>query len=582
MQGTSTAKTPRPRSIANAKPGGTFSPSPPTLNRPPVVRMDAEPRGKVPRNVLDTKRSVDRVISTKSRRPRLIDTLAAQRADSPDPDLDPASGLEPNKDRNGDRDGWDLSRTPSFANELRTPASQQSVSIVGRDARSRPTDRLGDSSKGRKIKFTYSQARSIRNEPQKPDELATGDPSMEDESFLSQSLLPDPIGMSGPAAFAFTDDDDAEDAAHSKAGIKSVHELRRAGANHRFSDEMDDLLTRIGSPSHVASTMRRNSLLDLAQRLRHESFASQFRDHAYRDDVARDIGMEEDIISGFALAAVLVIFLSSGPAPHLLRQLADDGVGKLLARLIRVQEDISDLASQKKTNMPRTSRTSLNNVKNHLLQMRIWHGHDPVSLSPRTVALQLLDIITRWADVRYLEGVMGELEQHLAEVADNYALEDAKVDTDFALIARVFEAQSSVSTVLDSEASRTTQHSFTVAKFLQGTLQRWPDDQGELESTILKLAINTTNTAGGAAAFDDRRLLSSLASSICNGFNLVQEAVSSRSFQDGIYDELLLILGVLINVVEHCSRARFSVDEVSLERLVALYLGNHKSMAEVG
>lgn len=548
----------------------------PRLSRPastvqPAVRtIDMEQPGKRRADQIGTNGAAAGLGAPKPRRPRLIDTLAAQKADNSDsdPDSDPIR-----------HDREEESSSPLHFRENRTPPlSQRSASIAERDARSRPSHRMGDSAK-KKIKFTYGQARTFRNEASNLDDGA-GDADANPDKFFSESLLAEPIGPTGSASFDFPDDED-DDTGPPKVGIKSVHELRRAGANHRFADEMDDLLSRIGNPGRTASSMRRNALLELGQKLQREDFTVQFRDHATRDSVAKDLGIEEDTISGFALAAVLVIFLSSGTAPHLLQQLANDRVGKLLARLLSVREDIDELATQRTMNLSRASKTSLRSVKGQLLRLRIWHGYDPVDLSPRRVALQLLDIVTQWSDVRALEELTRDVKVELAVAADEYRRGDFEADVDFVLIARVLETQSNVSTIVDTETAQARQHSSTVAGFLRRTLRSWPENRSDLEATILKLAINTTNVTGGAEAFDDGRLLSDLASTICRGFELVQAAVDRRGLEGGIYDELLLVLGVMINVLEHCPRARYSVDEASLARLVGVYMGGRLAVAQV-
>ena len=67
----------------------------------------------------------------------------------------------------------------------------------------------------------------------------------------------------------------------------------------------------IGEPERIPSSLRMNALLELSQKLQRTDFASQFRDHAARDKIARNIGEERDIISGFAITASLIFFLSS-------------------------------------------------------------------------------------------------------------------------------------------------------------------------------------------------------------------------------------------------------------------------------
>ncbi|KAK5995814.1 hypothetical protein PT974_04232 [Cladobotryum mycophilum] len=491
------------------------------------------------------------------RRARLIDALVAQRADSPEMETCPSGG----------------SSSPSV-NTNQDDLSQPQSSIGQRDSQSRRFDTRGMTAKGRKIKFTYSQSRGLQSSSNKPETPSANGYADENDIFeLSPARMSPPPRSPSPV-------EEAEEKENSKHAIQSVHELRRAGAKNRFSDEMDDLLSRIGSPGPSPSTMRRNGLCELVRMLQKEEFASQFRDHASRDNIAKDIRGEKDTISGFVLAAVLVIFLSSNLAPHLLRQLAEDRIGLWLGQLLTIQEDIATIAAQRSMNVPKATRTSLAGVKKILVGMSIWHGHTILSLSPRTVALQLLNILFRSSDAQYLHQIVLDSSKDIAKLADYYAHEGSVDDIDFAIIISILEAQSSLATVAGHPVSDTQRQASRVAKFLQVTLQRWPHGRRELDAALLKLATNTTNNEAGAMAFDNVGLLSNLADCIGSGFGFVKNAIGNARFESFLYDELLLILGILINILEHCPDARASANGRPLKNLVALWLDNQILMNE--
>lgn len=509
----------------------------------------------------------DARVAKSKRRPRLIDALVAQRDQSPEP-----NPLEPHALPAA-------AQTPrNPLGEFRTPIAQRSV---GRDARSRRAH-SGEALKGRKIKFTYSHSRSLFAESQ-----AQGDGTMDDatdfgiDPFSADSMLAESPKIPGPGPFAFSSDDEDGEGATSSIKIKSVHELRRAGANNRFSDEMEDLLSRIGVPQSSPSSMRRNALLELATKLNLDTFFGQFRDHGTRDKVAFRISEEKDPISGFALSAALVIFLSAGSAPSLLRQLADQKFESMIRRLFDQSEDIDDIASRRSANAPRGTKVAVHNIKDVLLRMKIWHGFEPIKMSPCLISLQLLDIFSRHAKTEDLEHVADQLEADMFGLAQKYTDPSIGADADYALILSILEAQSSVTTGAEKQARHIRQRSEVVAGLLQNTLRRWPAKRSNLDSTALKLAINTTNTANGASAFNDGEVLISLARSINAGFSSVQQTIRTRQLEDEFYDGLLLVLGVFINILEHCPSARSSVDTTSLGTLVKLYLGSRQAVGEV-
>ncbi|KAH7007981.1 hypothetical protein EDB80DRAFT_575212 [Ilyonectria destructans] len=500
----------------------------------------------------------DRVTSSQTRRPRLIDALAAQRSNSPESD--------------SSREEQGLTQSSLFSGSA-TP-SQQPPTLTREDSISRPKARPGVILQGKRVKYTYGQTRTILNDSQKTADSGMG--SCEDDL---DALLATPPAISQPDPFSFGDDDVDLDG-DVRPAIKSVHELRRAGANNRFADEMEDLLARISTPSSGPSSMRRNALLELAQKLQRKDFISQFRDHATRDKVAIDIGQEEDVVSGFALTSILITFLNFNPAAHLLRQLAEDGLGKMLGRLLRVSEDIDTLASQKKMRLSGASKRSLGEVKKIMMRMDIWEGRHLEELSPQTLALQLLNILCRRVDPGYSAGVIKDTGKDLTGIMDHYTDDGSAQDAVFALVVSILETQSTLTMDGDDEVSWILRQTPKIAQFLSNALQEWSEKPTDIQSAIIKLAINTSNTAQGAAGLNNRTLLSRLSSRICAGFKSAQEAVSNRSLRAESYDGLLLILGVMINILEHCPPARENVDGGSLESLVALYVQNQASTSE--
>lgn len=535
-----------------------LEPSPP-VPRPSGLRVLSKPSRThaQPTKVADSLQK----LASQSRRPRLIDRLSAHKAKSPSHESDPIPSENENENRrDGDRAVVGCSQILS---------SQSSINVE-RELRSQP-NRTPIS---KKIKHTYGQTRSIRNDVSQSD-----DPFGLSANSLHDSLLSSPPTRPSPGAFDFPADGFDMDDNEPKIAIKSVHELRRAGANSRFADEMEDLLSRIGMPSQPASSMRRNALLELAQKLQCEDFSVQFRDHAARDNVAKKIGKEEDLISGFAFASSLVMFLSSKNAPNLLRRLVEERIGKLLGRLLRTSDSIDAIAAQRTTNLSKMSRKILSEVKTSLLQIPIWYGRQQSGLSPRTVALQLLNILYRYLDARYMEDMTSDLRGDLDVVVEHEAEGDCEKAVDFALVISILESQAGVMTTTgQSRMSKDASHG---ARFLRRTLAKWPKGRGEVGSSTLKLAINTTNTEVGAEAFGKEYLLPELSRCICDGVRQVQASVDKGSLQSGFYDELLLILGVTINLLEHYPPARASMDRQTLKKLTTLYLENHKSVRDV-
>ncbi|KAJ4856384.1 wings apart-like protein regulation of heterochromatin domain-containing protein [Trichoderma breve] len=434
-----------------------------------------------------------------------------------------------------------------------------------------PLRRTGSDSSAlerRKVKFTYSQSRSFIQASQESDAAESTDyPSLLDEIDAPIKPPPSPVM-----------DDDDDDELKNKVAIRSVHELRRAGANNRSSDEVDDLLSRIGTPGPLASSMRRNGLCELASRLQKKEFMNQFRDHASRDNIAKGISHEKDTISGFLLAAIFVIFLSAETAPHLLRQLTENRVGLWLNSLLAIQEDATAIAAQKSTNMSRVGRTALDSVKRALLEMDVWHGYKLQRLSPRTISLQLLFMLVGLLDPQDVRVLLDDTFANFSQLRSSFTEDDSREDVDYALTVLIMEAESNATAPADEPLMKIRQEMSDIAAFLQNMLQHWPRTRHNIDATLLKLAINTTNNETRAAALQNGRLLSSLVGTITSGFSAVQSAIQKSAFESNVYDELSLILGIMINVLEHCSDARTSIHEDEVEKLHVTWSESERSI----
>ncbi|GKU13886.1 unnamed protein product [Fusarium langsethiae] len=514
----------------------------------------------------------------KKRRPRLIDALAAQRADTDSEDSDHEIEEARPLSRSNSGTGTEV-ETPPQQSQSQSQSQSQNSQNHSQDSTLWQRNRPAVALKGRRVKYTYGQSRSILSESSsKLSEPSQGIGMATTEAELDALLAtpPEPIN---PDPFAMDDDDDMGDD-DIRPAIKSVHELRRAGANNRFADEMEDLLARIGTPSSTPSSLRRSALLELSQKLQRKEFISQFRDHATRDKVAANIGQEKDVISGFALSAVLVIFLNFSPAAHLLQQLVSDGLGELLSVLLRVPEDIDEISAGK-MRLSKTTRKSLNEVKNILIKLNIWHGRRPERLSPQTLALQLLNIVCQRIDAIHSSVVVKDVENDLEIVIGNCVSVNPRTDATFALVVSILESQSGLAMKDEHEISWVAQQTHHVARILENSLQQWPEKPGDVETATLKLSINMSNTTHGAAAFSDRILLSSLSKAILSGFKSAMDTMSNQRLKEETYDGLLLVLGMGINILEHCAPARETMAGEQLEDLVAVYLQNQALVQKV-
>jgi hypothetical protein len=511
----------------------------------------------LPRHNLTTKRN------------RLIDTLQSQVDDS------------------SDSDGRD--ETPA-ADDL-TPINPLRTSVTSVDKIHRPmaVNRPPPSARSQNLKFTYSSQRTIR-----PEEGAT-DLSKPLYGFPDSDILQ---ALSSPTRssnlYSANPRDDELDESSNVGGIRSIHELRQAGANSRFSDEIDDILQRIGIPSSQPSPMRRNALLELSRKVQQKAFLRQFRDHSGHENVLARIGEEKDIISGFVAISILVVLLVNSFVPRLGRQFQDAGLASLLAILLNQTEDINTISAYRKSNLSRASQSSISSLKSSIIRLDIWAFITAQSLSPRTLVLKFLELACKSSENGEYRDLMKDMMNPLLNILetsveyDYSAEEDRPRSVDFDVALSVLEAYSIMAMESPTDIRWTSQDLGVIAKLLLAILARPVKTFGEFEHKILKLALNSTNNNPQvASAFEGTRVFYELVQAVSASFVLVEVSISQGNFASDVFNALILILGVMINYSEHKPTLQPLILEdegggdTPLDKLIRLYLKNQRVTSEV-
>jgi len=446
-------------------------------------------------------------------------------------------------------------------------------------------------------RFTYSERRTMLQEE---DLLLSGMGlgGIEEEptngAMFNFGRLPPASTIS---KFSFLDEDDET---VNTGAVRSLHELRQAGANSRFADEMDDMMDRIGSPSVKTSSLRRGALLELAQKLNNQEFRRQFRNHGDDGNLFKLVGEETDTISGYSILAIFVTLLAASSSAHLVQQLRTNNFAALLARLLREPTDIVPLAKDRKQNASRNAQTTLSSIKSSLLALPIWEPCFPTSLSPRTLALKCLDLImlqpghSSGETEIFSPAVTDVLFSVLSTAASSEAywgFPDQRESTDLYLALYMLEGKS-ISAMQSTLGPRWTRQYVPIAvNILEKALRRPIDKFSKPENLALRLALNTTNNNLDAARmFSDQGLLQKLAVSACDAFDAVLNSMNADAFLKDVYESLIMMLGVMVNFIVYYPPASHvlgrSAEEggsagPTLDRLIRVFAENHSKTSDV-
>ncbi|CAK7269998.1 hypothetical protein SEPCBS57363_003879 [Sporothrix epigloea] len=531
------------------------------------------------------------------KRRRLIDTLASQIEDESssdeesnptkepaeeDDDQESASsdeGADSARHRNrrgtpvGDSRGsyMDLDSLAAGSPSKASIAPSTPATITRRTAARRPG-----------FKFTYNVERTMLAEG--PVDL--GGPQGSDLSLL-ESLLPEPEAKPTP----FDLDDDM--GGGSQSTIQSIHELRQAGANSRYADELLDIMDRIGAPRPgKPSSARRSALLEMMQKLQEKSFLRHFRDQGAEMQLFCAVGKETDVVAGFTIMCIMITVLANGSALHqLLRELRQQKIKDLFLFLLAFDVDIVVYARDRKANVSNYMRQQLDITKEIMKKFpAVWRPATapPSKLSPRTACLAALHMFAQ--QLQSMPGGSGGLDEDdgalnaaltkelFAEVSAalssacgdgesaapsnmSSGLSSSNTDSvDLHISLSLLEMHSASAMQSDISAEWTLHYLPIIATALKDSLVRRQKSSlrlNDMELLILKLALNTANNNPDAARYYvDKGLLRMLAELSAGALeDVIRSAKTSKGFAPDALNELLLMLGVMINFSENDTAA---------------------------
>lgn len=556
-------------------------------NTPPngVDRVDEETRSTLqlaPGNV------------SKKRRKRLIDALVEQNEDE---EIEPADeAMEDQTDSS--QPTLNLQATnSSIVDSQVLPQTPNPKAGAVQTTSTRTFTRSSSA-----LKFTYGQGRRILEEE--------GD-------LLDALIIPEEMSMplkgrrlelGTPKKTTKTkgafDDDDAAINGSPNSKLRDIHELRQAGANSRVADTMQDLADQIGAPSSKPSSSRRAALLQIAEKMKDKAFMQQCRDHGVVAALLKDMRRESDVISGYLILSILVTILAKGPSSHIQQLVRLENPASMFASFLGEPRDIKVIVRDRKNNLSKRSQSSLVAIQTTLRELSIWGEAHPSYISPRGLVLKCLHLlVTQNVNMArdpaiFSPAVAEALFTVLSEATENTEHWDYPTTAEAINLAQALSVLDFYAVGIDEPqrvsidwARRYLPIVADVFRAASGNVA--PDttvQEGEmklLENSVLKLTINlTNNNLEAPEIFVSKGLIPALAGSISSNFARVWASLSQDTWVDGILDNLVLRLGILINFAEHSSLVRQVIDDCHhdgqrpVDELIRLFLENHRRTSE--
>jgi hypothetical protein len=541
---------------------GTPAAQPRTLSRSAGISKSQKSPAKLPRR-------------------RLIDTLVQQ---APREESD-----EESEEEDEDSSHSILVRAPSDEVEAASTAVSRSQSVVPES--SQPA--MISESQNSQIsgpKFTYSRQRSMLEEKDFMQELALG--------MSSQPIQPG--GRRGrrgsiPALKPLTSFHEEDDEDSTIGSVRNVHELRKAGANNRFLDKVQDYLDRIGKPDNSKLSMRRSGLLDLASKMKEKEFAEKFRANGMEMKLFMHLGQEQDIVAGYIMVSLLITVLIDGSIPHVIAQLRRQGLTRLLIRLLDCQSSIAAVVRDRKTNMSKVAQSLVAEHHEYLLKLPAWDELQPQFITPRTLALKCIERMVRQTrEAGNASDIFSkELTTDLFAILKSgsqgqwWDLPKDRLAIDFYLALSALESHSITARTVHDESIWISDYLPIIADTVQIALSRPLDSFGEQQALILRLTLNVTNNNAKASdVFARPVLMSILGRTLVEKFRQISRFLTEEDFAV-VMEHLVLNLGVMINLADRSPAVRESLQSLKdgendpLDSMVQTFLDNQERTSMV-
>jgi len=439
-------------------------------------------------------------------------------------------------------------------------------------------------------KFTYSRQRSMLEEQDLMQELALGMPSQPAQPGGRRARR-----ASIPTLKPLTSFHEEEDEDSTINSVRNVHELRKAGANNRFLDEVQDYLDRIGKPDNTKLSMRRSGLLDLSTKMKDKEFAEKFRANGMELKLFMHLGQEQDVVAGYIMVSLLLIVLIDGSMPHVIAQLRRQGITRLLIRLLDCQSSIATVTKDRKSNMSKVAQSLVAEHHEYLLKMPVWEKLQPQLIPPRTLALKCIERMVRQTREAGNAGDIfsKELTTNLFSALKSgsreqwWDLPKGRQAIDFYLALSALESHSITARTVHDESIWISDYLPIIANTLEIALSRPFDSFGVQQALLLRLTLNVTNNNLKASdVFARPVLMSVIGRTLVEKFKQISRFLTEDDFAV-IMEHLVLSLGVMINLADRSSAVRESLQSLEgdnsdpLDAMIQTFLDNQEGTSMV-
>ena len=361
------------------------------------------------------------------------------------------------------------------------------------------------------------------------------------------------------AAETFDEDDSPQ-----SCTIQSIHELREAGGNTRLIGETEAILDDIEQAA-LPVALKRSALIELITKLQEPTFCRQFVHQGLQSRLFSHMTASSDAIVKVLIMVAQLHTLAYPIPAHTLQQINHYQAMGFFSDQLDSDEDIFMVVRNRKWNIPKATQMDIRKVSNSLLGSSAWKAGKLAKVTARILALQCLDCLLRQTREagHMLDGISQRTVESVSQIlvpieptGFAYILRDQKASIQLAV--SVLESCSmNGSAVGRPNEPLWKDHSINrLIKFLLAVQLNPGEDLFPMRPIVLRLIINLTNyNREVCEAFSTPQLISTIFDILTSHFSLLSEE-RIESEQAAILDNLILSIGILINLAECSDTAR--------------------------
>ncbi|KAI9837589.1 MAG: hypothetical protein M1819_007240 [Sarea resinae] len=376
-------------------------------------------------------------------------------------------------------------------------------------------------------------------------------------------------------------------------GIRSIYELREAGGNKRFLDEMEALFEDLEDRRSISLSKQRSSLLEICLKLLDQGFARRMVDHGLEQRLFDYLDFQ-NVISRFLLGSALCLLFGSSAVTHTVFRAREAETATFLISLLDVEDDITSLVKGRQSKLSKATQGLLIEYRNKLQKSSVWGTERPSIISLQIVGLRCLELLvcqSREAGNMELiisQGAFSKLFKLLLHHSEVPPMQESSKQ-------RTLEVEYAIS-ILESCTINTGSRADTLPWSNESLLGLanllpilccWPDEGSEkIQALALRLTLNlTNNNVQLCDAFSSPGLIKAIVDIVDVKFRALSETLLDDDRLHAL-DHLVLALGSLINFAEWSKESRAIIycdrncGEFPIDMLLGLFLEKLEKASE--